>query len=537
MIAERIKKVFMLPQREQLDPPAPNLHLTVLITETTSESDCKMERTYGYEYKTYYQIADSHSHNGDHILIQFYVQSVSDAHILLSSTSFPIDTDPVYEIVLGAGRNTFSDIRRLQKTKTKSTAITPDILSSTNLKGFWIRYFVKGLIEVGEVGNDVPFLFWQDTEPLTIRFFSFCTWGGVAGKWIFDCPTASTGATPSEAVQREMTLVEKLRRDLLTYYDPYARPVLQEDQRTVVSMQLTCHYVKLNEKKSTLTQWIDEKLKWDPDHYGNISQLNLAHHEVWTPEVVLYNAAGHGADILNEAGLVVNMDGRMCWAPQASLTAWCQLDLSAWPHDQHSCQLVLGFWSQQHLLDLIATQNTTMLSEQKTRSEWEVLRLEEKTAWTGSPWIEGNSQSDGEFTDMPTSNLVIQLTLRRLAQSYISIMIVPFIVQVYSWGMVASTISLLSSIFVIGLTRYSHLQPLPHVLNKYLAARPTRLLLCLPQTSLDSENYNQLEENHVPTTSTSSYDIQQQWVNLATVIDRVSCIVYCLFLGSILAAY
>nr|CAD7404205.1 unnamed protein product [Timema poppensis] len=299
-------------------------------------------------------------------------------------------------------------------------------------------------------------------------------------------------------------------------------------------------------------------------------------------------AAGHGADILNEAGLVVSMDGRMCWAPQASLTAWCQLDLSAWPHDQHSCQLVLGFWSQQHLLDLTATQNTTMLPEQKTRSEWEVLRLEEKTAWTGTPWIAGNSQSDGESIDVPTSNLVIQLTLRRLAQSYISIMIVPFIVtitmtflsfwlspidftkvflicldlvilamflvtfantlpapakhaphllQVYSWSMVASTISLLSSIFVIGLTRYTHLQPLPHVLNKYLAARPTRLLLCLPQTSLDSENYNQLDENHVPTTSTSSYDIQQQWVNLATVIDRVSCIVYCLFLGSILAAY
>lgn len=45
----------------------------------------------------------------------------------------------------------------------------------------------EGIIQVGTDGEDLPFMEWQDPEPLDIQYFSFCTWSGVAGKWLYDC--------------------------------------------------------------------------------------------------------------------------------------------------------------------------------------------------------------------------------------------------------------------------------------------------------------------------------------------------------------
>jgi hypothetical protein len=43
------------------------------------------------------------------------------------------------------------------------------------------------MIMVGHDGEDLPFMQWQDPELLPIEYFSFCTWSGVAGKWLYDC--------------------------------------------------------------------------------------------------------------------------------------------------------------------------------------------------------------------------------------------------------------------------------------------------------------------------------------------------------------
>lgn len=51
---------------------------------------------------------------------------------------------------------------------------------------------------VGREDEDVPFMQWQDPQPLHIEYFSFCTWSGVAGKWLYDCaldPGDDTGKT------------------------------------------------------------------------------------------------------------------------------------------------------------------------------------------------------------------------------------------------------------------------------------------------------------------------------------------------------
>lgn len=147
--------------------------------------------TYGYGYTKFFHISESGGHNGGNITIRFLVRARSDAHLLLSPSPAPAEGQEVYEIVLGGGRNTFSDIRRLRRSATKATARTMDLLSPVELRGFWVHFNGKGILQVGKEGDELPFLFWTDPAPLDIHYFSFCTWTGVVGKWLYACPIAN----------------------------------------------------------------------------------------------------------------------------------------------------------------------------------------------------------------------------------------------------------------------------------------------------------------------------------------------------------
>lgn len=148
---------------------------------------CKRLETYTYNYGQFFQF-DEQNNTKAELLLKFYIKARNNAHILLSTISTPSNQDPVYEIVIGGGNNTFSDIRRLQRAQAKSTVSTESLLSPDEYRGFWIQVKVNGVISVGKIDNDLPFMFWNDPEPLAVRYFSFCTWPGVIGNWAYDCP-------------------------------------------------------------------------------------------------------------------------------------------------------------------------------------------------------------------------------------------------------------------------------------------------------------------------------------------------------------
>lgn len=50
------------------------------------------------------------------------------------------------------------------------------------------------------------------------------------------------------------------------------------------------------------------------------------------------------------------------WSPSTHLEVWCNLNLDQWPNDMHTCELQLGFWSQQHHAELLIAENDTVVS-------------------------------------------------------------------------------------------------------------------------------------------------------------------------------
>lgn len=109
------------------------------------------------------------------------------------------------------------------------------------------------------------------------------------------------------------TATDKLKHDLLLNYDKFARPA-QHFNTTTVTIGLSIRHFDLNEEKSILTtnalfslvsgncsencgqkngfflqEWMDEKLKWNASDYEGLKILHLADHEIWQPDITLYN--------------------------------------------------------------------------------------------------------------------------------------------------------------------------------------------------------------------------------------------------------
>ncbi|KAI4467351.1 hypothetical protein MML48_2g00011602 [Holotrichia oblita] len=362
-------------------------------------------------YTVFYEIENKLSSEWYLLDLHFSVLASSNAHILISETKNASYDIPVYEIVLGAGSNKYSDIRREIRSKQKATASTVD-----------------GLIEVGNENDNTSFLAWKDKQPLKVKYFSFGTWTNINARWFFDCKEINE-SDPSNLTS--LTTFEKLRNEVFQNYNIFARPVLDETTVIDVLLHLTPQYVSLDERTSKLSikgigfmQWIDEKLKWDPNDYDHITTIKLSVDDIWIPNLKLHDQKIDLKDIF------LRYDGSVIANILMDTNHWCNIeDLSLWPFDTHNCSL------------------TFILDNDDGKIRWLYLSQEQeffKQPGLASEWIVVSSKIDinvsldlNEYLDYVQDNsatsLILQLTLKRLSSVYKLIYLPPFFVtQVFT---------------------------------------------------------------------------------------------------------
>jgi hypothetical protein len=91
--------------------------------------------------------------------------------------------------------------------------------------------------------------------------------------------------------------------------------------------------------------WFDSRLKWDEEKY-NVSVLRVPAHEVWKPDVVLYNsyAADH-YKACAQSHVLVYPTGEVLWVPPCNYQAVCDMkDIRNNPKGKQSCHLKFGSW-------------------------------------------------------------------------------------------------------------------------------------------------------------------------------------------------
>ncbi|KAK7078361.1 hypothetical protein SK128_017636, partial [Halocaridina rubra] len=320
--------------------------------------------------------------------------------------------------------------------------------------------------------------------------------------------------------------------------------------------------------------WQDERLQWDYKNYGNLKVLHLADHEVWQPDILLYNNADtSNIDHYGNTQVIAGDDGRVVWVPPGEFRVECPLDLTHWPYDTQKCHLWFGSWTfhgWQVNLDLL--RNTSDISRGwfgKFSSEWQFLsgkirREVKKYQCCPEPYMMIHAfivmqRVSGTFTAtvvIPACVIAV-LTLTQfilpvrekkrlvvgcccalmtiLELLYLATVIprlstsTPMIVTFYGQTLAVVVASLLVTAVVIRLSdsEYPAASTPPPDLLKGLAAGPLASILFLQHyTEKVGRSGGGDEDGEVLDTSKNSLNYGPEWLLLAAVFDRIAALIF-----------
>ncbi|PIK46198.1 putative neuronal acetylcholine receptor subunit alpha-3 [Apostichopus japonicus] len=161
--------------------------------------------------------------------------------------------------------------------------------------------------------------------------------------------------------------------------------------------------------------WYDYKLKWDPDEYGNITQIKTPSSYLWLPDILMYNNANGSYDVNQHTSPSISYTGEIRWYPPAVYQSACKIDVRYFPFDEQTCILKFGSWTytEDHL-------NLIPMDAQ----------VRERDFWPNEEWMimdapcERNSVKypccDGKYVDVTCSFL-----LRRQPVYHVAYLLLP----------------------------------------------------------------------------------------------------------------
>ncbi|XP_026289559.2 uncharacterized protein LOC113214417 [Frankliniella occidentalis] len=284
----------------------------------------------------------------ERLVLRFHVMAESDAHILLSAQRR--SDREAYEVVLGAGNNTYTDFRRLPASLPPRRAFnySAGVVSGAELRAFWLLVDLRtGVLAVGPAGG-APILAWVDPEPLRVRYLSLCTWTDVEGMWLYGCEnrgdTSPTGALDAEW----MGPAERLRQHVLV---PHKKS--PPHHAVDVRVRLDVDRFAVDDRLGVLTvfgtlvsEWQDDRQTWTPADFAGLNATALVSPtDVWLPHLqvadpVLPASSGLLRGALG-GGLRLHLDadGRLRARGPVELLARCSLERGGGAVEEYVCDL------------------------------------------------------------------------------------------------------------------------------------------------------------------------------------------------------
>ena len=133
----------------------------------------------------------------------------------------------------------------------------------------------------------------------------------------------------------------------------YVRPVINQSKPIQINMALYLSKLrKFDELSGELgltayfeIRWVDETLLWDPEEYGNITDILLPHGIIWKPSFVLGNPYDDLSVIYSDETLVrLQYNGSVTWKPADTFGISCTADVSKYPFDEQTCNFPIIPW-------------------------------------------------------------------------------------------------------------------------------------------------------------------------------------------------
>lgn len=107
--------------------------------------------------------------------------------------------------------------------------------------------------------------------------------------------------------------------------------------------------------------------------------MHVGDHEVWQPDLVLYNSAtGSAIDHFGNTHCIIYNTGKVLWVPPAQFQSFCELDMRHWPFDIQICTLLIGSWTYNgNQIDLILNNDETDISNDLNvvNTQWDITNI------------------------------------------------------------------------------------------------------------------------------------------------------------------
>ncbi|XP_062380462.1 neuronal acetylcholine receptor subunit non-alpha-2-like isoform X1 [Sardina pilchardus] len=192
---------------------------------------------------------------------------------------------------------------------------------------------------------------------------------------------ATIPAAPGEFVSLA-EMEDLLLRNLFQGYQRWVRPTQHSNDTITVRFGLKIsQLVDVDEKNQLMTtnvwlwqEWIDYKLRWNPEDYGGITSIRVPSESIWLPDIVLYeNADGRfEGSLMTKA--IVKYNGTITWTPPASYKSACTMDVTFFPFDRQNCTMKFGSWTYDgSMVDLVLTDEQVDRKDFFDNGEWEIL--------------------------------------------------------------------------------------------------------------------------------------------------------------------
>ncbi|XP_025412106.1 acetylcholine receptor subunit alpha-type acr-16-like isoform X2 [Sipha flava] len=376
-------------------------------------------------------------------------------------------------------------------------------------------------------------------------------------------------------LRQRRTPVDKLRKDLLRYYDKHSRPVISNNL-TNVTVNTVLKYIDLDFQNSIMTvnawvsmTWQDEKLLWNVSEYGDIKSINMAYGEIWMPDIVAYNSAdGHTDETYGKINCVVRSDGKVHWIPPAKYRVFCDVDFTSWPFGEHTCSLRLGSWTydgnsvSMQINEKINTADMINLDE---GCKWDITKVTQRRRVESYSCNSNDIYEDIHYSitvkrNIPTFHsvviipglvvvfltlsvfwlppessekfmlsgvtLIVICILLTMLSNHVPIMSdrIPLIVLFYSNSLGMVTISMVLSVLLHNLAKSTTPD---HKVPKYITnLLNTKFGTVLRHTSFEKEDTEKLLDESIGNASKHSHMKQSQWYYLALILDRSMFIIY-----------
>ena len=240
--------------------------------------------------------------------------------------------------------------------------------------------------------------------------------------------------------------LDRLRSHLLSGLDSSTPPDAYEGKGTEVKLQLKIFKVLEVDVSSGrfLTKvwrrmlWYDRRLKWNSSEFGGITEWcgypnrrggegDYLDNNIWTPDIVLYNAIRTPEESLETGAVWVRPDGRVWYSVPGVVEATCRFTgLVAFPYDKMSCDMEFGSWSYSD-----AVTNLTIL----TASGYKGVEIAPLSPASGTSYQQYELDQNASFAFRkstyypccaePFSQVVVRVFINRKSRAYFLLLEIP----------------------------------------------------------------------------------------------------------------